>query len=263
MKKNYTIYQVDAFADEVFKGNPAAVVPLAQWLPDTLMQAIAAENNLSETAFFVKKNELFELRWFTPLMEVDLCGHATLASAHVLYAHLSYMQQAIHFSTRSGILTVEKADVGYVMNFPTDVPSLADQDKWIEKTLQDVAILELYKGKDDYLVVLDSETAVKTLVPDLRALALAPKRGLIITAAGNEVDFVSRCFYPKYGIDEDPATGSAHTLLTSYWAKRLGKTKLIAKQISQREGNLICHHLGDRVALEGRAVTYLIGTIFC
>ncbi len=263
MKRNYTIYQVDAFAGEVFKGNPAAVIPLEQWLPDTLMQAIAAENNLSETAFLVKKDNLFELRWFTPVMEVDLCGHATLASAHVIHIHLLYPEPIIHFSTRSGTLTAQKTENGYAINFPVDVPSLVSQNEWIEKALQGVVILELYEGKDDYLALLDSETTVKTVVPDLRALALAPKRGLIVTASGNQVDFVSRCFYPKYGIDEDPVTGSAHTLLTPYWAKQLGKNTLNANQISQRSGDLICHYLGDSVTLEGRAVTYLVGIIFC
>ncbi len=263
MKRNYTIYQVDAFAGEVFKGNPAAVIPLEQWLPDTLMQAIAAENNLSETAFFVKKDDLFELRWFTPVMEVNLCGHATLASAHVLHVHLLYSEPVIHFSTKSGILTAQKKDDGYAINFPVDVPSLVSRNEWIEKALHKVAILELYEGKDDYLAVLDSETTIKTLIPDLRVLALAPKRGLIVTAPSNQVDFVSRCFYPKYGIDEDPVTGSAHTLLTPYWAKQLGKSTLRARQISQRAGNLICHYLGDSITLEGRAVTYLVGIIFC
>ncbi len=254
------MFQVDAFSRQIFGGNPAAVVPLTEWLPDTLMQNIGMENNLAETAFFVPADRGFQLRWFTPAIEVDLCGHATLASAHVLCQHLGYHKERIHFFTRSGELIVEKAEKGYRMDFPCDrlepVPALEPLEKGLGRKP-----LEVYKGREDYLAVLGSEAEVQGLQPDYRALATLGGRGVIATAPGTSFDFVSRCFFPAAGIDEDPVTGSAHTTLTPYWAERLRKDTFRARQISKRGGELLCELHGKRVHLIGSAVTYLEGTI--
>lgn len=255
-----SLYQVDAFASNLFEGNPAAVCPLTEWLSDEVMQSIAAENNLSETAFFVPNGADYDLRWFTPGLEVDLCGHATLASAHVLFHHLNYQNKTINFHTRSGLLQVEHADGVYAMNFP------ADQ---LEKVAIPTAIVkglgftpkEIYRGRDDFMVVVDTQDIVEHLQPDFRALAQLEARGVIVTAPGNEVDFVSRGFFPATGVDEDPVTGSAHTTMTPYWAKKLNKPVLSARQISKRGGSLSCELSGDRVILKGQAITFLEGTI--
>ncbi len=259
MKLN--IYQVDAFTEKVFSGNPAAVIPLKQWLPDETMQAIGNENNLSETAFFVPNGDVFELRWFTPTTEVQLCGHATLATAHVLFEHLGYEPSFIQFSTKSGILKVSKSADQYVMDFPADEPQIIAPHHLIQRGLPDVNLLEYYKGKDDYLVIVRDEATVRDLIPDFKILSQLDSRGILVTAKGEEVDFVSRCFFPQSGIDEDPVTGSAHTLLTLYWTKQLGNKSLIAKQLSTRGGNLICQQKNDRVILKGHAVTYMVGEI--
>ncbi|MEM8523016.1 MAG: PhzF family phenazine biosynthesis protein [Bacteroidota bacterium] len=254
------LYQVDAFTNQLFKGNPAAVVPLESWLPDETMQAIAAENNLAETAFIIPKGADFELRWFTPAIEVRLCGHATLATAFVLFEHLNYQGEQIRFHTESGILTVEKEDDFLVMNFPAD--ELEEVE--VLKVAQDglgAKIEAFYKGKDDYLAVLESQKTLEQLSPDFRRLAQLKSRGIIVTARGNEFDFVSRGFFPQAGIDEDPVTGSAHTTLTPYWAKTLGKQTLTARQLSERTGDLICTLQEDRVLLKGQAVLYLIGKV--
>lgn len=254
------IYQVDAFSSELFKGNPAAVVPLQKWLSDKQMQAIAAENNLSETAFFVKEGESYRLRWFTPTVEVDLCGHATLATAHVLFEELGYQESEVVFKTRSGLLTVKKEDTFLAMNFPADempneeAPSVLYQALGIQKTSK------TFKT-DDYMVVLNSEKDVAELDPDIRMLSEVDARGIIVTAPGDEVDFVSRFFAPQSGVDEDPVTGSAHTKSTPYWSKVLDKKELSARQISIRGGDLICRMQGDRVEILGKAVTYLKGEI--
>jgi len=254
------LYQVDAFTNQLFKGNPAAVVPLKAWLSDETMQAIAAENNLAETAFIVPKGEDFELRWFTPATEVRLCGHATLATAFVLFEQLNYQNKKIRFYTKSGVLIVEKEEDFLVMDFPAD-------------ELEAVIILEiaqnglgakieaLYKGKDDYLAILDSQETVEQLTPDFRMLAQLESRGIIATAKGTDFDFVSRGFFPQVGIDENPVTGSAHTTLTPYWSKVLKKETLTARQLSKRTGDLVCTLEGDRVLLKGQAVLYLIGKI--
>ena len=255
------IYQVDAFTDAVFGGNPAAVVPLKEWLSDDIMQKIAAENNLAETAYYIPDGDDFKLRWFTPRIEVKLCGHATLATAHVLFSEKGYDKDQVVFHTKSGALTVKKTSNGYEMDFP------ADQIELVENPPQGlidglkVDILEVWKGDTDYMVILENEKLVQSLSPDFRLLGSYEARGTIVTGVGDQVDFVSRCFYPQAGIDEDPTTGSAHTSLTPYWANKLGKNTLQARELSKRIGNLECVATGDRVLLRANAVTYLKGEI--
>lgn len=252
-------FQVDAFADRLFAGNPAAVCPLEHWLDDELLQAIAAENNLSETAFFVPSEQGFELRWFTPKVEVKLCGHATLATAHVLFHHLGYDQPEILFETLSGDLRVSRDGVRITMDFPArQVEAIAAP----EALLQGLGVepVEVWAG-DDYMVVLDSEARVRELVPDLSRLAALDRRAVMVTAPGDQCDFVSRFFAPKQGIPEDPVTGSAHCTLTPYWAQRLGKSTLSARQLSPRGGDIQCRLEGDRVFLSGRALTFLVGEL--
>ncbi len=256
-----SIYQVDAFTDHLFGGNPAAIVPLENWLPDDLMQAIAAENNLSETAFYVPAGENFDIRWFTPKAEVDLCGHATIATAHILFEQKKYDRKTIIFGSKSGILKVEKLNNLYTMDFPCDKIHPATFPVEMIQALG-VTPLETFRGKDDYMIVIGSEIEILNIRPDFRMLSLLEKsRGVIVTAPGKEVDFVSRCFYPQFGIDEDPATGSAHTTLTPYWAQKLNKTELTALQLSPRKGLIQCKYLNDRVLLSGRAVTFLKGKL--
>jgi len=256
-----TIYQVDAFTNERFKGNPAAVIPLERWLPDDLMQHIAQENNLAETAFLVPEGDGFRLRWFTPAVEVNLCGHATVATAHVLYEHLDYKKSQIEFQSKSGLLTVQKIDNQYILNFPTDtlmpVQNLLDIAQALGRLPQ-----EVLKGREDWMAVFETQEEIENLKPDFRKVAELGGRGLIATAPGNEVDFVSRCFFPQSGIEEDPVTGSAHTTLTPYWANRLNKNELNAKQLSSRGGTLHLKLLDDRTEIGGGAVTYLVGKIF-
>ncbi|BBM02530.1 PhzF family phenazine biosynthesis protein [Microbulbifer sp. GL-2] len=253
------IYQVDAFASEVFEGNPAAVCPLESWLPDSILQRIAEENNLSETAFFVAENDSFSLRWFTPEDEVDLCGHATLATAHVLFEHLGYSDQTIQFQTNSGLLTVEKSNSGYGMDFPATVPKAVVAPNILIDALG-VSPKEVLSGFD-YVVVLGSETEVRSMVPDFIKLSRLDLRGVEITSPGDKVDFVSRCFFPKLKVNEDPVTGSAHCELAPYWSERLGKNNLTAQQLSKRRGIVGCEVIGDRVVLKGDAVDYLQGKI--
>ena len=256
----FKLYQVDAFSNEVFGGNPAAVVPLKKWLPDTVLQKIALENNLSETAFFIKLSDHeYDLRWFTPAYEVNLCGHATLASAHVLFKHLNYEHPSILFHTRSGVLTVEQVEGKYKMNFPSDEIRRLERFAPLNSALG-ATPLEVYRGKDDLLAILENQSAVEALRPNFSEIARIPSiRGVIVSAQGDTVDFVSRCFYPGAGINEDPVTGSAHTTLTPYWANKMNKRHLSAKQLSQRGGQMDCHYLGDRVELIGSAATYLFG----
>lgn len=251
------IYQVDAFASEPFEGNPAAVCPLDDWLPDKLMQQIAMENNLSETAFFVPQGEDYRLRWFTPTTEVDLCGHATLASAHVLFEELGYDEQTIHFDSNSGELTVRKEGDQLVMNFPAAKINRVEVSDFLEDAVG-VPVKELYRDMD-YLYVVESEEQVRNLNPDIREMAKADVRGIIVTAPGKEYDFVSRFFAPNAGVDEDPVTGSAHTMLTPYWSDRLNKKELVGRQVSRRGGTVYCHHKGDRVEISGEACTVMQG----
>lgn len=257
------LYQVDAFTDRLFGGNPAAVIPLAFFLEDEVMQNIARENNLSETAFVVPLGENeFHIRWFTPNKEVRLCGHATLATAHVLFLSASKETKKLTFQTNeAGQLVVKKKENNYyAMDFPADVPRKSKAPKQLASALKldPVAVLE---GEDDLLVVLKNEAQVRKLKPNLELIKKMRYRGVIVTAPGKKVDFVSRCFYPRFGINEDPVTGSAHTLMAPYWAKKLKKNKLNASQISERIGEVSCHVKGSRVILSGSAVTYLTGEI--
>lgn len=254
-----SIFQVDAFTDHIFGGNPAAVCPLDKWLDEATMQQIAVENNLSETAFFVENGDVFDLRWFTPEYEVDLCGHATLATAHVLFEHLGYEKPQIQFQTKSGLLIVQKEDGRLMMDFPTDDMPQVDPPAVLFQALGIRSDHVFFT--DDYMVVLDSEDDVQNLDPDFRILSEVNARGIIVTAQGEEVDFVSRFFAPNAGIDEDPVTGSAHTKLTPYWSKRLDKEILQARQVSKRVGNLTCRNKGERTEILGNAVTYMIGEI--
>ena len=256
------IYQVDAFASKVFEGNPAAVCPLDKWLDDETLQKIAEENNLSETAFFVLSDGDIELRWFTPLKEVDLCGHATLACAHVLYKHLGYNKAQINFLTKSGKLIITKTDFGFSMDFPAFTPVTLDAN--IPADL--IAGLGKVTPKKvmaafDYIVVLNSEEEVKRLSPDFSKWLNLDLRGVVVTAIGEEVDFVSRCFFPKLRVNEDPITGSAHCELMPYWASELDNNELKAQQVSTRSGNLFCELKKDRVILTGSAVDYMTGEI--
>lgn len=255
------IYQVDAFTNERFKGNPAAVCPLDNWLPAAVMQNIAAENNLAETAFVVAAGENFEIRWFTPTVEVDLCGHATLASAYVLFNELGFSGDQINFiSHLSGPLSVTKNGSILALNFPvdslTELPLKPEFAAGLSKGPRVV-----FKGKTDYLFVYDTEAEILALQPDFVALKAHAVRGIIVTAPGETTDFVSRFFGPACGVNEDPVTGSAHTTLTPYWAAILGKTELTARQLSQRTGDLTCNLMGDRVEIAGEAVLYLKGEI--
>ncbi|TXK37873.1 PhzF family phenazine biosynthesis protein [Pontibacter qinzhouensis] len=257
-----TLYQIDAFTDKVFGGNPAAVCVLDQWLEEEKMQQIAAENNLAETAFVVKTGSDYSIRWFTPTVEVDLCGHATLAAAFVLFSYHHLTVNAITFhSHRSGLLTVEQQGEELTLNFPTDVLEQVEVPETLTQAFG-VAPEAAFKGKTDYLLLFASEEDIVALHPDLRVLAGVAARGVIVSAPGKEVDFVSRFFAPQVGVDEDPVTGSAHTTLIPYWSQRLGKQKLTARQLSKRQGELTCEFLGDRVAITGNAVAYLKGEIY-
>ena len=254
-------YQVDAFAPRLFEGNPAAVCPLQGWLDDNLLQAIAAENNLSETAFFVPSGEGFELRWFTPVDEVELCGHATLASAHILFEKLGYKEKVIRFATRSGELTVEKRGDGLRMDLPALPPAPVAAPAALVEGLG-VAPLEVLAA-GDYLAVFESEAAIRAIHPNHAALERLDLRGVIVTAPGDNTDFVSRFFAPALGVPEDPVTGSAHCILAPYWAGKLGKNTLTARQVSRRGGNLRCEVTGGRVLLYGSAVTFMEAEISC
>ncbi len=256
-----TIFQVDAFSDQLFKGNPAAVIPLEAWLPDGILQQIAVENNLSETAFFMLKDGNYQLRWFTPLREVDLCGHATLATAHVLYQHLNYKGSDLTFDTRSGKLSVKRSANRYLMNFPTDTLQKVKAPEALLGSLPNLPS-EVYRGKDDYMLVFDSEKEIKRLKPNFQLMKEVASRGVIVTAPGEKCDFVSRFFAPQCGIDEDPVTGSAHTTLVPYWAKRLKKNELKALQLSARGGELYCKYLEKRTEIAGAAITFLKGEIW-
>ncbi|WP_299580124.1 PhzF family phenazine biosynthesis protein [uncultured Sunxiuqinia sp.] len=255
------IFQVDAFAEKLFQGNPAAVIPLKEWLSDALMQSIALENNLSETAFFVSTKAGFEIRWFTPKAEVDLCGHATLATAHVIFNEASYPQDTLTFSSRSGKLTVTKSANMLQLNFPADTIQPIDEPRELIRALGK-APKACFLGKSDYLFVYDSQHELEQMQPDFGTLKHTGVRGIIVTAPGNTSDFVSRFFAPGLGIDEDPVTGSAHTTLMPYWTDRLQKQELSARQISSRGGLLQCALQGDRVLIAGKARTFLRGEIF-
>ena len=254
------IYQVDAFTNQLFGGNPAAVCPLENWLEDKLMQNIAAENNLAETAFFIKKGNGFHIRWFTPKAEVDLCGHATLAAAWILFNKLNFTGKTISFDSRSGILTVEKNNDWLTLNFPLDKIKPVPLTSELNSCFSGKAT-ESFLGQADYLLVFSSQKEIENAIPNLTRIATFKSRGIIITAKGDKEDFVSRYFAPSFGIDEDPVTGSAHTTLVAYWSEKLNKNEFTAKQISERGGFLKLKRLNDRVEISGQAVSYLEGEI--
>ncbi|WP_456420484.1 PhzF family phenazine biosynthesis protein [Lutibacter sp.] len=254
------IYQVDAFNNKIFKGNPAAVCPLTEWISTELMQSIAEENNLSETVFFVKKSNIYEIKWFTPTCEIDLCGHATLAAAHIIFTEFNFNNTIIEFHSKSEKLTVKKNENWYTLNFPSEAVSQIEISPILKQALN-VPILRTYKGKWKLLVELENEETVLNLKPNFSLLSKLESNGIIVTSRGDKVDFVSRFFAPKIGINEDPVTGSAHTLLIPYWAKKLDKTNLEAIQLSKRVGILKCKHLNERVEMSGQAITYLKGEL--
>jgi len=253
------LYQIDAFANERFAGNPAAVCLLPEWIEDDLMQAIAAENNLSETAYVVRSGEGYDIRWFTPTREVDLCGHATLASAYVVFEKMGHRDSSIRFQSKSGPLVVKRQDAWLEMDFPAQAPRPCAVHENIRNAfnLEPVACLE----QADFIVVLESEEQVASADPDLSALSQLPLRGVALTAPSSRFDFVTRFFAPKFGIDEDPVTGSAFTQLIPYWSESLGKHQLWAKQISKRGGVVRCGLYGDRVTIAGKTAPYLSGRI--
>jgi PhzF family phenazine biosynthesis protein len=253
------IYQVDAFTREAFAGNPAAVCPLEEWLDDETLAAIAAENNLSETAFFVRRGGRYDLRWFTPETEVDLCGHATLASARVILDYLEPGRSEVHFDTKSGELAVRREGEMLALDFPSRPPSRCEPHDNLIPALG--AHPEAVLASRDYLVVYRNEGDVKKLRPDMALLATVDKFAVIVTAPGRDADFVSRFFAPGAGIDEDPVTGSAHCTLVPYWSRRLAKKSLFARQVSVRGGELWCEDMGERVKIAGHAVMFMKGDI--
>jgi len=252
-------YQVDAFSARVFGGNPAGVCPLKAWLPDGTLQSIAAENNQAETAFFIPQGDDYHLRWFTPVMEVDLCGHATLASAHVLFAELGCGRETVRFHTRSGWLAALRKEGIIELDFPSRPPQSCAAPDTLMRGLG-IKPREVLKSRD-YVAVYESQAEVAALKPDMNLLLELDCLGVIATARGSDSDFVSRFFAPKAGIPEDPVTGSAHSTLIPFWSGRLNKTELFARQISRRGGELYCRFVGERVAIGGRAVTYSRGEL--
>jgi PhzF family phenazine biosynthesis protein len=257
------LYQVDAFATERFSGNPAAVCPLEEWLPDTLMQQIAAENNLPETAFFVAEGAAghsYALRWFTPVAEVDLCGHATLASAHVIFSHLEPGRSKVQFRTLSGELTVTQDEKRLILDFPAWPASPVDLPDGLADALGANPDEILSPGRD-LMAIFSDERAVRDINPDFAGLKTVDTFGVIVSAPGDECDFVTRFFAPRMGIDEDPVTGSAYCTAIPYWAERLGKSELVAKQLSKRGGTIYGKARGDRVDIGGHAIEILTGQI--
>ena len=253
------LYQVDAFTSRLFAGNPAAVCPLEDWLEDGVLQAIAAENNLSETAFFVPQGDRFHLRWFTPALEVDLCGHATLASAFVILNYLEPAREAVAFDTRSGELIVRRDGDRLSMDFPARPPVACDVPAGLVEALG-ASPVRTFRSRD-LMAVFETEEEIRALRPRMDLLAQVDAFAVIVTAPAKETDFVSRFFAPRGGIAEDPVTGSAHCTLVPYWSGRLGKNSLHARQVSARGGELWCEHRGDRVTLQGRAVRFMQGEI--
>lgn len=255
-----SLYQVDAFTSQLFRGNPAAICPLERWLPDETLQAIAAENNLSETAFYVANHPAYHLRWFTPGVEVDLCGHATLAAAHViLEIRREIPGPRIAFQSKSGELSVERSQNLYALDFPARPPAECAVEPGLAEALG--AVPKLVLGARDYLCVFDTEDQVRALAPNMEKLAALDRFACIATAPGRDCDFVSRFFAPAKGVPEDPVTGSAHCTLIPYWSKRLGKSRLHARQVSKRGGELWCEDRGERVKIAGQAVKYMEGQI--
>src|SRR5688572_27637912 len=258
-----TLYQVDAFADKLFSGNPAAVIPLKKWIPDELMQQLGMENNLAETVFFVpsaQKGVDYDIRWFTPAMEINLCGHATLASAYIIFNVLKEKSKSITFSCKSGLLHIKKKKDSIEMDFPSWKPEkVSSYPKNLQEILGVKEIVGVYKYRD-LVVELNSEEDVRNARPDFTALKKIDE-AVMITAPGREVDFVSRFFAPADGIDEDPVTGSAHSQLIPFWSEKLNKTVMQAKQLSKRGGHLWVEQKGERVTMTGKCVFYMKGTI--
>jgi len=255
------MYQVDAFADKLFSGNPAAVVILESSIKDEVMQSIAAENNLSETAFVSVYESPISIRWFTPSLEVDLCGHATLASARILFDYYPDLaRKEINLNSKSGVLKITQVEHGLCLNFPIDQPAEIESDPLFFEILG-IQPLMLLRGKDDYLAVLKNQKQIENIQPNFSLLKKVDARGLVISAPGDDVDFVSRCFYPEAGIEEDPVTGSAHTMLAPYWANQLNKGELEAHQLSKRGGRLNCRLANNRVYISGSSVIFFEGTI--
>lgn len=256
-----TLYQVDAFADKLFTGNPAAVCPLgAQWLPAPLMQRIALENNLAETAFYILRDGKHHIRWFTPEIEVDLCGHATLAASHVLFNHEGFAGDTLVFGSRSGKLTVTREGDKYALDFPSDPVKRTALTPALRACFGQKPVAA-FRGRHDRMLVFDREAQIKDIRPDFAAINKVPARGIIVTAPGRHADFVSRFFAPQSGIAEDPVTGSAHTTLAPHWGKVLGKSEMTALQLSPRGGRLWCRVRGNSTVILGKAVTYLWGEI--
>lgn len=256
------VYIVDAFAEELFHGNPACVCICDEWMSEEKMQNIAAENNLPETAFLVKEGDYYKIRWFTPAYEIDLCGHATLASSFVIHNYIEREKDTILFKSQSGDLKVNCKNERYTLDFPSRMPEQLDSLKDEVEQALGVKVQELYNSRD-LMAVVENEEIVKNLSPDFGKIKeLSIGDGVIVTAKGSNCDFVSRCFYPKCNVDEDPVTGSAHCNLIPYWAARLGKKEMKAQQLSKRGGILYCEDCGDRVLISGKAVIYAISDIF-
>jgi len=256
---NLPLYQIDAFTDKPFHGNPAAICPLTEWPDDQTLQDIAAENNLAETAFFIDRGGHFHLRWFTPAIEIDLCGHATLASAFVIFQYLGYSKETIRFRTLSGDLFASRQGDKIALDFPAWKPQPVDLTSDLIQALG-AEPLQAFKTRD-LLAVFSHQAQILSLRPDFYLLEQMEQLGIIVTAPGIDYDFVSRFFAPKAGVPEDPVTGSAHSSLIPYWAERLNKNYLLAKQLSHRTGVLYCQYLGERVKIAGHCAPYLIGTI--
>ena len=254
-----SIFQVDAFTSKLFCGNPAAVCPLESWIDDKILQSIAYENNLSETAFFVEENDGYRIRWFTPVCEVALCGHATLASAYIIFNEIDKTASNIKFFSNSGELKVTRDSDLISLDFPSRPPKISQNPENLNSAfnIKPIEVLEA----EDYLLIYDNQKQIENISPDLNLLKEIDLRGVIVSSKGKDCDFVSRFFAPKYGIDEDPVTGSAHCTLIPYWAEKLGKKKLHAKQLSKRGGELFCEMKNDRVIISGKAVKYLRGEI--
>jgi PhzF family phenazine biosynthesis protein len=252
-------YEVLAFTDQLFAGNPAGVCILKEWLPDQLMQKIAAENNMAETAFFIDRGSFYDIRWMSPVIEIDLCGHATLGSAHVLFEHLGRTGNSVTFQSRSsGELKVDRVDDRLVLDFPSLPASASDAPPLLSKSLH-AQPTEVSKGRD-YIAVFDRQEDVSAITPDFGAMMELDAQGVVVTAPGNDCDFVCRYFAPRAGVPEDAVTGSIHCALIPYWSKRLGRKKLHARQLSRRGGELFCEDRGERVGIGGTAVTYVEGT---
>lgn len=275
MTTHIPVYQIDAFADRAFAGNPAAVCPLDTWLSDGLMQQIAAENNLSETAFFVPHGPphdsrigAFDLRWFTPVTEVDLCGHATLASAFVVLTHVDPSLDTVTFHTRSGALTVKRTGTGAAMRLEMDFPVYLSDPAPVPALLADALGVEIlsyrtapWGNEINGLAIVADQATVETMQPDLSLIERLDLHGLVVSAPGDGLDCASRYFAPRMGIPEDPVTGSAHCMIAPYWAERLGKAEIHARQVSARGGDLYCTIDGDRIRIAGQAVPFMAGEI--